>query len=93
MSAPTARRRLRLQGFTAYVQCLQNETLTATLAALVSANVGAVATLVELASGAESEAVRARCADSILAWSLKLREALSVEARLTALEARAGLTS
>ncbi len=87
VSPSTVYRRLREPAFRAKLQTLRADMVQRAAAILTAASTGAGQTLVALMKPEEPSGIRLGAARTILEFSLKIREAAEVEARLAALEA------
>jgi hypothetical protein len=87
VSERTAYRRLADPGFRQRLAALRDELISAALGELTNSASDAVATLRRLLQAGD-ERVRLAAARAILEQTLRLREAVSVEQRLSALERR-----
>jgi hypothetical protein len=86
VSESTAYRRLADAEFREQLQKTRAEMTERSVAMLTAAGMEAVKTLVALQQGATPPAVRLGAARSVLELGIKLREAVNLEERLTALE-------
>ncbi len=91
ISARTAHRRLKEDGFQKRLRDMLAEMTKRTTGMLTAAGMEASKTLVALLDSSNPASVRRSAADTILGFGLKLREAMDIEERITALEAKAAL--
>src|SRR5262245_43947309 len=87
VSERTAYRRLQDDAFRAQVAAIRHEMVERAAALLTAAGTDAVETLRELARMGQTDSVRLGSAKAIIELGVRLREAVELEERLTAVEA------
>jgi hypothetical protein len=92
VSPRTVYRRLADPAFRAQVNRVRADLVQRAAGLLTAVGMGAIKTLATLHESASSEAIRLEAAKAILDRGCKLREAVEIVERLSALEAQAGLS-